>query len=92
MLERVWDGSNLTSHFDELRRREFLYETSGEEGSVYVFKHALTQDVAYSSLLRDRRRSLRARVVETFEIASPFGKRHASIFMPPTAEGSDARG
>ncbi len=39
---------------------EFLYERSGSEGVLYVFKHALTQEVAYESLLTIRRQTLHA--------------------------------
>jgi class 3 adenylate cyclase/predicted ATPase len=35
--------------------------------ATYVFKHALVQDVAYASMLRDRRRSIHMRVAETLE-------------------------
>jgi class 3 adenylate cyclase/tetratricopeptide (TPR) repeat protein len=59
---------------DELRRglehlqaAEFLYETSLFPDLEYTFKHALTHDVAYGSVLQDRRRELHARVVETIE-------------------------
>src|SRR4029077_5019579 len=33
----------------------------------YLFKHALVQDAAYSTLLRDPRRSLHARIADTLE-------------------------
>jgi tetratricopeptide (TPR) repeat protein len=36
---------------------------------VYTFKHALTQEVAYGSLLHDRRRALHARVLAAMEHA-----------------------
>src|SRR2546425_12956587 len=50
-LERSAAGGGQTS-------LEFLYERldAGEDG--YVFKHALTQEVAYESLLTPRRQSL----------------------------------
>jgi class 3 adenylate cyclase/predicted ATPase len=35
--------------------------------STYLFKHALVQDAAYGTLLRERRRALHARVAETLE-------------------------
>jgi class 3 adenylate cyclase len=35
--------------------------------STYIFKHALVQDAAYASLLRDRRRALHLRLAETLE-------------------------
>jgi predicted ATPase len=33
----------------------------------YVFKHALVQDAAYSTLLREPRRALHARIAQTLE-------------------------
>jgi len=50
-----------------LQAAEFLYETSLFPDLEYTFKHALTHDVAYGSLLQDRRRELHAKVVETIE-------------------------
>ena len=50
-----------------LQGAEFLYETSLFPDLEYTFKHALTHDVAYGSLLQDRRRELHAQVVETIE-------------------------
>ena len=35
---------------------------------AYTFKHALTQQVAYKSLLQERRRRLHARIVEAIEV------------------------
>jgi class 3 adenylate cyclase/tetratricopeptide (TPR) repeat protein len=50
-----------------LQAAEFLYETSLFPDLEHTFKHALTHDVAYGSLLQERRRELHARVVETIE-------------------------
>src|SRR5262249_38558172 len=50
-----------------LQDAEFLYEASLFPELVYTFKHALTQDVAYRSLLHERRRMLHARIVEALE-------------------------
>jgi tetratricopeptide (TPR) repeat protein len=46
---------------------EFLYEAQLFPDLEYSFKHALTYEVAYGSLLHDRRRALHARIVETME-------------------------
>jgi class 3 adenylate cyclase len=46
---------------------EFLYETSLFPERAYTFKHALTHEVAYGSLLHERRRVLHARIVEALE-------------------------
>ncbi len=50
-----------------LQAVEFLYETSFFPASAYTFKHALTHEVAYSSLLLERRRALQAQIVEALE-------------------------
>jgi tetratricopeptide (TPR) repeat protein len=46
---------------------EFLYETRLFPESEYTFKHALTHEVAYGSVLQERRRGLHARIVEALE-------------------------
>jgi tetratricopeptide (TPR) repeat protein len=50
-----------------LQAAEFLYETRLFPEREYTFKHALTHEVAYSSLLQERRRVLHARIVEALE-------------------------
>ena len=50
-----------------LQAAEFLYETSLFPELEYTFKHALTHEVAYGSLLQERRRALHARIVEASE-------------------------
>ncbi|MFQ5520259.1 MAG: AAA family ATPase, partial [Candidatus Methylomirabilia bacterium] len=59
---------------DELRRglghlqvAEFLYEANLFPELEYTFKHSLTYQVAYQSLLRDRRRALHARIADAIE-------------------------
>ena len=51
----------------QLQAAEFLYETSLFPERAYTFKHALTHEVAYGSLLQERRRALHARIVEALE-------------------------
>src|SRR5262249_50718985 len=48
-----------------------LYETGLFPDPEYTFKHALTHEVTYGSLLRDRRRTLHGRIVETIERLYP---------------------
>jgi predicted ATPase len=50
-----------------LQAAEFLYETRLFPDQAYTFKHALTHEVAYGSLLQERRRVLHARIVDAFE-------------------------
>ena len=54
-----------------LQAAEFLYETRLFPEHAYTFKHALTHEVAYGSLLQGRRRKLHARIVESLERLSP---------------------
>ena len=51
----------------DLRTSEFIYEQSASTDIEYVFKHALTQEVAYSSLLIERRKQLHERVGTAIE-------------------------
>ena len=57
----------LHSGLAHLQAAEFLYETCLFPEREYTFKHALTHEVAYSSLLQERRRGLHARIVEALE-------------------------
>jgi class 3 adenylate cyclase/tetratricopeptide (TPR) repeat protein len=50
-----------------LQAAEFLYEARLFPDLEYTFKHALTHDVAYGSLLQDRRRTLHRQIVQTIE-------------------------
>ena len=68
LLGTLWEGPGAVEPLlGELQRLEFVYEDTGAEEPVYVFKHVLTQEVAYGSLLHERRRALHARIVEAIE-------------------------
>ena len=54
-----------------LQAAEFLYETQLFPEREYTFKHALTHEVAYRSLLQERRRTLHAQIVTALEAAFP---------------------
>src|SRR5581483_5891461 len=54
----------LRQGLGRLQMAEFLYETSLFPDLEYTFKHALTHEVAYGSLLRERRRVLHAQIME----------------------------
>jgi class 3 adenylate cyclase/tetratricopeptide (TPR) repeat protein len=62
---------DLHAAIGRLQGAEFLYEASLFPDLEYTFKHALTHDVAYGSLLQDRRRALHARIVATIERLYP---------------------
>jgi len=61
----------LHSGLAHLQAAEFLYETHLFMEHEHTFKHALTHEVAYSSVLQERRRVLHVRIVETLERFSP---------------------
>jgi class 3 adenylate cyclase/predicted ATPase len=50
-----------------LQRKEFLYEQPAFPESEYIFKHALTQDVAYNSMLIERRKALHEQTGQALE-------------------------
>ena len=50
-----------------LQEAEFLYETRLFPDLEYTFKHALTHEVSYGSLLQERRRTLHAQIVAAIE-------------------------
>jgi tetratricopeptide (TPR) repeat protein len=62
---------DLRRGLTRLQAAEYLYETSIFPDLEYTFKHALTHDVAYGSLLGDRRRESHARIMEAIEAAYP---------------------
>jgi class 3 adenylate cyclase/tetratricopeptide (TPR) repeat protein len=57
----------LHAAIGRLQAAEFLYEAGLFPDLEYTFKHALTHEVAYGSLLQERRRVLHARIVEAIE-------------------------
>ena len=69
LLERLADAPDTTlqSGLARLQAAEFLHEASLFPDIVYAFKHGLTHEVSYGSLLREHRRSLHARVVDALE-------------------------
>lgn len=54
----------LARQLDALQEAEFLYETSPNAQRHFAFKHALTRDVAYASLLVAQRRKLHRRALK----------------------------
>jgi class 3 adenylate cyclase/tetratricopeptide (TPR) repeat protein len=50
-----------------LQRAEFLYEATFFPDLEYTFKHALTHEVAYGTMLQERRRALHGRIVNCIE-------------------------
>jgi adenylate cyclase len=64
-------AATLGQRLARLQSAEFLYETGAPDDREYTFKHTLTHDVAYASLLHERRRTLHARIVAAIEALGP---------------------
>ena len=73
LLQALAELPEATLHrgLAHLQAAEFLYETRLFPALEYTFKHALTHEVAYNSLLLERRRMLHARIVEALEALAP---------------------
>jgi class 3 adenylate cyclase/tetratricopeptide (TPR) repeat protein len=72
LLSAVWKGPGfLEDHLRELSRLEFIYDRVDTEGSVYVFRHALTQETAYGSLLERHRRAYHGAIGQALEELYP---------------------
>jgi tetratricopeptide (TPR) repeat protein len=68
LLDRLADlrGRN-EAYLQELKALELIYEKDIYPELAYMFKHALTQDVAYNSLLEKRRRELHCTIGQAME-------------------------
>ena len=69
LLQAIADlpDESVRRGLDHLQAAEFLYETGLFPDLEYAFKHALTLEVAYGSLLVERRRALHAEIVGIVE-------------------------
>ena len=63
----------LAGSLRHLQTAEFLYATHLVPEPAYTFTHALTQEVAYASLLHERRRAVHAQIVDALERRDPEG-------------------
>jgi class 3 adenylate cyclase/tetratricopeptide (TPR) repeat protein len=61
------DTPLLDADLSDLERRDLIRERAREPEVEYTFKHALTQEVAYQSLLGTRRRELHRRIGHAME-------------------------
>jgi class 3 adenylate cyclase/predicted ATPase len=59
--------AELGSALDRLIDAGLLFRQGVPPHATYLFKHALVQDAAYGTLLREPRRALHARIAETLE-------------------------
>jgi class 3 adenylate cyclase/predicted ATPase len=57
----------LLSHLSVLKDSELLYERGIYPQSTYIFKHALTQDATYQSLLKSTRQNYHRKIAQVLE-------------------------
>ena len=68
LLERIHElGAEIGNVVEDLRALELIYEKTRHPELAYMFKHALTHDVAYESVLASRRRALHGIVARAIE-------------------------
>ena len=70
LVRRVVDrraDDELNRMLNDLQTAEFIYEQPATGDIEYTFKHGLTQEVAYNSLLIERRKLLHERAGEALE-------------------------
>jgi class 3 adenylate cyclase/tetratricopeptide (TPR) repeat protein len=57
----------MVSHLSVLRDSELLYERGIFPQAMYIFRHSLTQEVAYDSLLQKRKQEIHERIAQAIE-------------------------
>jgi predicted ATPase len=60
--------ASLQTQLAHLQAAEFIYEQPAFPEPEYTFKHALTQEVAYNSVLIERRKVLHERTAQAIEV------------------------
>jgi predicted ATPase len=63
--------AELASALDRLIQSGLLFRQGVPPHASYLFKHALVQDTAYGTLLREPRRALHARIADVLEQQFP---------------------
>ena len=63
--------AELNSALDRVISAGLLFRQGLPPHATYLFKHALVQDAAYGTLLREPRRALHARIAEAIESQFP---------------------
>ena len=85
LLERIADIQVRTEELlQELKTIELIYEKSAFPELAYMFKHALTHEVAYNSLLVQRRKDSTASSAWRSRISIRTGWPSITRFLPTT--------
>ncbi|MGD1153845.1 MAG: adenylate/guanylate cyclase domain-containing protein [Syntrophales bacterium] len=57
----------LLSHLSKLKDSELLFERGIYPDSAYIFKHALTREVVYDSILTKKKKQIHEKIAQTME-------------------------
>jgi predicted ATPase len=92
LLQAILDPPDeaLRERLARLQGAEFLYETRAASELEYTFKHALTHEVAYASLLLEQRRALHAQIVDVLESWQREGREELVERLAHHAIGAEA--
>jgi class 3 adenylate cyclase/predicted ATPase len=76
-----------------LQHKEFLYEQPAFPESEYIFKHALTQEVAYNSVLQERRKAQHEKIARAVERLYPerLEEHYSELAHHYTRSGNTAK-
>jgi adenylate cyclase len=81
LVKLAGETNGLEADLGQLQHNELIRELRRDPDLEYIFKHALTQEVAYESLLVPQRRDLHARVGAALEelVADRIGEFQATL-------------
>ena len=73
LIKRITElpEQELLSHLSTLKESELLYERGNYPQSTYIFRHALTREVVYDSILVKNRKQLHEKIGSTIETLYP---------------------
>jgi tetratricopeptide (TPR) repeat protein len=69
LIKRIMElnEKELLSHLSVLKESELLYERGIYPETTYIFKHALTRDVVYESILTEKKKNLHKKIGDAVE-------------------------
>ena len=89
LADEVWDGDiSLEPRLQKLKGLEFVRERHGPE-RTFVFRHALTREVAYDGMLQARRRELHGRAGAALEHSQANRFEHCELLAYHYSHSAD---
>ena len=81
----------LQASLAQLVAAELVFQSGIPPDAVYTFKHALVQEAAYGSLLRNARRQLHGRIAEALSLSFPGNDGQSARVLRTPLHRSGAR-